>query len=185
MPPAGNRFQTVFIGNLSYDGTEDELRSLFAQMGPISTLRVVVDRETGKRKGFAFLEFFDPDTAQRAMHELNGVDFYGRALRVSIAEQDTKHGDSSSTAGAGAAASRKRKGGPAGPPGSDRVASGIAGTTPPRTACCSLKTARSPRSCPRRSARVCARPATAACSPRTRVSAHRHCRRFYRYRCRP
>ena len=127
MPPAGNRFQTVFIGNLSYDGTEDELRSLFAQMGPISTLRVVVDRETGKRKGFAFLEFFDPDTAQRAMHELNGVDFYGRALRVSIAEQDTKHGDSSSTAGAGAA-SRKRKGGPAGPPGSDRVASMIAGT---------------------------------------------------------
>ena len=125
MPPAGNRFQTVFIGNLSYDGTEDELRSLFAQMGPISTLRVVVDRETGKRKGFAFLEFFDPDTAQRAMHELNGVDFYGRALRVSIAEQDTKHGDSSSTAGA---ASRKRKGGPAGPPGSDRVASMIAGT---------------------------------------------------------
>ena len=105
MPPAGNRFQTVFIGNLSYDGTEDELRSLFAQMGPISTLRVVVDRETGKRKGFAFLEFFDQDTAQRAVHELDGVDFYGRTLRVSIAEQDTKHGDSSSAS----AASRKER----------------------------------------------------------------------------
>ena len=92
-------------------GTEDELRSLFAQVGPISTLRVVVDRETGKRKGFAFLEFFDQDTAQRAVHELNGVEFYGRALRVSIAEQDTKHGDSSSAPGP----SRKRKGGHAGP----------------------------------------------------------------------
>ena len=124
MPLAGNRFQTVFIGNLSYDGTEDELRSLFAQVGPISTLRVVVDRETGKRKGFAFLEFFDQDTAQRAVHELNGVEFYGRALRVSIAEQDTKHGDSSSAPGP----SRKRKGGHAGPPGSDRVAAVIAGT---------------------------------------------------------
>ena len=119
----GNRFQTVFIGNL-YDGTEDELRSLFARIGPISSLRVVVDRETGKRKGFAFLEFFDQDTAQRAVHELNGVEFYGRALRVSIAEQDTKHGDSSSAPGP----SRKRKGGLAGPPGSDRVAAVIAGT---------------------------------------------------------
>ena len=126
MAPAGNRFQTVFIGNLSYDGTEDELRSLFAQMGPISTLRVVIDRETGKRKGFAFLEFFDPDTAQRAVRELNGLDFYGRELRVSIAEQDTKH-----AADGPSGASRKRKGGPAapaGPPGSDRVASVIAGT---------------------------------------------------------
>ena len=80
MPLAGNRFQTVFIGNLSYDGTEDELRSLFAQIGPISTLRVVVDRETGKRKGFAFLEFFDPDSAQRAVHELDGAEW----LRPSI-----------------------------------------------------------------------------------------------------
>ena len=88
MPLAGNRFQTVFIGNLSYDGTEDELRSLFAQVGPISTLRVVVDRETGKRKGFAFLEFFDPDGAQRAVHELDGAEWYGRALRLRMAEQD-------------------------------------------------------------------------------------------------
>ena len=88
MPLAGNRFQTVFIGNLSYDGTEDELRSLFAQIGPISTLRVVVDRETGKRKGFAFLEFFDQDTAQRAVHELDGAEWYGRALRLRMAEQD-------------------------------------------------------------------------------------------------
>ena len=50
-----------------------------AQMGPISTLRVVVDRETGKRKGFAFLEFFDQDTAQRAVHEL---DDHGAPLHV-------------------------------------------------------------------------------------------------------
>ena len=84
---AGNRFQTVFIGNL-YDGTEDELRSLFARIGPISSLRVVVDRETGKRKGFAFLEFFDPDSAQRAVHELDGAEWYGRALRLRMAEQD-------------------------------------------------------------------------------------------------
>ena len=121
---AGNRHKTVFIGNLAHEGSEDELRSIFAQMGPVSTLRVVVDRDTGMRKGFAFLEYFDPETAQLAVRQLNGMDFYGRTLRVSIAEQDTKHSTDGPTFG-----TKKRKtGAAAGPPGSDRVAAVIAGT---------------------------------------------------------
>ena len=121
---AGNRHKTVFIGNLAHEGSEDELRGVFAQMGPVSTLRVVVDRDTGMRKGFAFLEYFDPETAQLAVRQLNGMDFYGRTLRVSIAEQDTKHSTDGPTFG-----TKKRKtGAAAGPPGSDRVAAVIAGT---------------------------------------------------------
>ena len=121
---AGNRYKTVHIGNLSYEGTEEELRGLFAQVGPVSTLRLVVDRDTGQRKGFAFLEYFDMDTAQRAVREFNGVDFYGRTLRVNIAEQDTKHNADGPTT-----ATRKRKAGSAqAPPGPDRVAAVIAGT---------------------------------------------------------
>lgn len=117
---AGNRHKTVFIGNLPFEGTEDELRGIFGQMGVVTTLRIVVDRDTGKRKGFAFLEYSDPETAQRAVAQLNGLDFYGRTLRVSIAEQDTKH------AGDGPTHAKKRKG--AGAPGNDRVAAVIGGT---------------------------------------------------------
>ena len=60
--PAGNSLQTIFIGNVSSDGSEDELRAFFSQVGPVNNLRVVVDRDTGQRKGFAFLEYFDPET---------------------------------------------------------------------------------------------------------------------------
>ena len=74
---------------------------------PVSTLRVVVDRDSGQRKGFAFLEYFEPDTAQRAVRDLNGIDFYGRPLRVNIAEQDTKTTNSASAT----MGNRKRKGG--------------------------------------------------------------------------
>jgi len=118
---AGNRHKTVFIGNLPFEGTEDELRGLFGQLGVVTTLRVVVDRDSGKRKGFAFLEYSDPDTAQRAVAQLDGLDFYGRTLRVSIAEQDTKH------AGDGPTHAKKRRG--AGAPGNDRVAAVIGGST--------------------------------------------------------
>ena len=111
--PAGNRQRTCFIGNISFDATEEELRTLMSQAGTVVNLRLVVDRDTGKRKGFAFLEYSDPETAQRAVAQLNGLDFYGRTLRVSIAEQDTKH------AGDGPTHAKKRKG--AGAPGAASI----------------------------------------------------------------
>ena len=55
MPPSGsNRTRTVFIGNISFDASEEELRALFSSVGPVLNLRLVVDRDTGKRKGFGF-----------------------------------------------------------------------------------------------------------------------------------
>ena len=89
MPPS-NRTRTVFIGNISFDATEEELRELFSSVGPLVNLRLVVDRDTGKRKGFGFVEYGDQETAFSAVRNLNERELHGRALRVNIAEQDTK-----------------------------------------------------------------------------------------------
>ena len=82
--------QTVFVGNLSFDCSEEDIRSLFSQVGPVSQLRLVVDHSTGKRKGFGFIEFLDAETALSAVRNLNDIEFHGRPLRVSVAEQDAK-----------------------------------------------------------------------------------------------
>ena len=85
-----NKNRTVFIGNIAFDAQEEELRQLFQQVGPISNLRIVVDRETGKRKGFGFVEYSDQETALAAVRNLDNSEVKGRTLRVNIAEQDTK-----------------------------------------------------------------------------------------------
>jgi hypothetical protein len=99
----GSKNKTVFIGNISFDATEEALRMLFSSVGQVTSLRLVADRETGKRKGFGFIEFSDSEMALSAARNLDEIDFHGRPLRVKLAEQDQK------TAGADAANSRKRK----------------------------------------------------------------------------
>lgn len=106
---SSNRLRTVFVGNISYEGTEEELRELFSQVGPIANLRLVVDRDTGKRKGFGFIEFFDQESALSAVRNLNEIDFHGRPLRVNIAEQDTKGPQPSDGLTLQASNSKKRK----------------------------------------------------------------------------
>ncbi|KAL3912390.1 MAG: hypothetical protein SGPRY_008351 [Prymnesium sp.] len=108
-----NRLRTCFIGNISYEASEEELRELFTQAGPITNLRLVVDRDSGKRKGFGFVEFTDQESALSAVRNLNETDFHGRPLRVNIAEQDTKNPQSSATSVLMQPASKKRKDAPA------------------------------------------------------------------------
>ncbi|EOD19003.1 hypothetical protein EMIHUDRAFT_64064, partial [Emiliania huxleyi CCMP1516] len=88
-PHGSNRLRTVFVGNIPMEGTADdpELRALFAQVGPVVKLRIVVDHATQKRKGFAFVEYVDNATAVAAVEQLADVDFGGRTLRLGIAEQ--------------------------------------------------------------------------------------------------
>lgn len=96
--------RTVFIGNISFDATEEDLRNLFGSVGPVVNLRLVTDRETGKRKGFGFVEYSHEETAFSAVRNLNELNFHGRALRVNLAEQDSKGNNAGDPA-----ASRKRK----------------------------------------------------------------------------
>ncbi|KAL1521807.1 hypothetical protein AB1Y20_021460 [Prymnesium parvum] len=106
---ATNKQRTAFIGNISYEGTEEELRELFSQVGPIANLRLVVDRDTGKRKGFGFVEYTDQETALSAVRNLNEIDFHGRPLRVNIAEQDAKSLPSAAASTLPPVNSKKRK----------------------------------------------------------------------------
>ena len=100
------------MSNISFSATEEDLRNLFAQVGQVVSLRLVSDRETGKRKGFGFVEYSDQEAALSAVRNLNELEFHGRALRVNAAEQDTKNpGLGGAGTGGDAAGSRKRKGG--------------------------------------------------------------------------
>ncbi len=75
----------LFVGKLSYETTEDSLRTLFAQYGTVTSVSVIKDRDTGQSKGFAFVEMEDQDAAQKAISALNGNDFEGRSIIVNIA----------------------------------------------------------------------------------------------------
>jgi len=75
----------LYVGNLSFAATEDELKEFFAQAGTPESCAIVVDRNTGRSRGFAFVEMSSDSEAQQAIELLNGKDFKGRQLRVSEA----------------------------------------------------------------------------------------------------
>ena len=87
----------IYVGNLSYSVTEEDLTNLFAEHGTISSLNLIMDRETGRSKGFAFVEFASKDDFDAAL-KLDGQDLQGRPLRISEAQAKSK---SSSTRGGG------------------------------------------------------------------------------------
>ena len=76
----------VFVGNISFDTTEEMVRDVFAEIGPVVAVRLVNSKDSGKPKGYGFVEFADMATAESAVRNLNGRDLAGRALRVDFAE---------------------------------------------------------------------------------------------------
>jgi len=77
----------LFVGNLSWDATEEELKNLFTPVGEVISVRIVQDQYTGRSKGFGFVEMKDQSQAQAAMDTLNDTQFFGRPLRISAARQ--------------------------------------------------------------------------------------------------
>mgnify|MGYP006272513739 FL=1 len=75
----------LYVGNLNYQTQEEDLRSLFAQYGDITSINVVMDRDTGRSRGFGFVEFADDEMAKAAENALNGAELDGRNLRVNEA----------------------------------------------------------------------------------------------------
>lgn len=75
----------LYVGNLPYSATEEELSALFGQAGTVTSVAVIKDRETGRSKGFAFVEMSSADEAQKAISMFTGQLLGGRDLRVSIA----------------------------------------------------------------------------------------------------
>lgn len=76
----------LYVGNLPFDVTEDELHDHFAGHGPVVSAKIIMDRETGRSRGFGFVEMEQAEDAQKAIDALNGQDFKGRNLTVNIAK---------------------------------------------------------------------------------------------------
>ncbi|KAM3966915.1 LOW QUALITY PROTEIN: cleavage stimulation factor subunit 2 CstF64 [Aphomia sociella] len=74
--------RSVFVGNIPYEATEEKLKDIFSEVGPVLSFKLVFDRETGKPKGYGFCEYKDQETALSAMRNLNGYEIGGRSLRV-------------------------------------------------------------------------------------------------------
>jgi RNA recognition motif-containing protein len=81
----------LYVGNLAFSTTEDELRALFEQHGSVGSVNVITDRETGRPRGFAFVEMDDASAADAAMRALDGNEVGGRSLKVNEA-QDKRSG---------------------------------------------------------------------------------------------
>jgi RNA recognition motif-containing protein len=76
----------LYVGNMSFDTTESDLRNAFETHGDVQSVNVVTDRETGRPRGFAFVEMSSDKEAQAAIDGLNGQDLQGRALNVNVAK---------------------------------------------------------------------------------------------------
>ncbi len=76
----------IYVGNLPYTATEDELRQAFEAYGQVSSAKVIMDRETGRSKGFGFVEMPTASEANEAIQRLNGSPMNGRPLRVNEAQ---------------------------------------------------------------------------------------------------
>ena len=82
----------LYVGNLSYSTTEDDLRALFAQAGTVASVAVIKDRDSGRSKGFGFVEMSNQAEAQKAISQFNGFSLHDRELKVSIARPREESG---------------------------------------------------------------------------------------------
>src|SRR3984885_13008823 len=82
----------IFVGNLSFQTTQDELQAAFAQYGAVERVNIVTDRDTGQPRGFAFVEMTDRSAAEPAINQLNGADLNGRAMNVNEARPKPQGG---------------------------------------------------------------------------------------------
>ena len=84
--------KNIFVGNLDFAATDSSVRSMFEQYGTVDRVNLVTDRDTGRSRGFAFVEMSQTDEADRAIAGLNGTNFEGRALNVNEARPKTPGG---------------------------------------------------------------------------------------------
>jgi cold-inducible RNA-binding protein len=82
--------KNLYVGNLSYSVTDEELNQLFSQFGRVDSARVIIDRDSGRSKGFGFVEMADDNEAQAAIDALNGKENNGRVINVNEAKPRTE-----------------------------------------------------------------------------------------------
>jgi RNA recognition motif-containing protein len=82
----------LYVGNLSFSNTEADLKELFGRHGQVESVNVIMDRETGRPRGFAFVEMAEGSAAQDAIRALDGTDFGGRTIKVNEAQDRQRSG---------------------------------------------------------------------------------------------
>lgn len=90
----------LYVGNLSFKTTEDELADLFSEVGQTESVRIITDRDTGRSRGFGFVEM-DDESADRAIEKFNGMELGGRALTVNEARPREERGGGGGRGGYG------------------------------------------------------------------------------------
>ena len=102
----------IYVGNLPYTATEEDVTELFASYGPVDRVKIITDRETGRSKGFAFVTLGDQSQLNTAIEALDGQDYQGRALRVNASEpKEARPGGFRSGGGGGGYGGERRGGG--------------------------------------------------------------------------
>lgn len=83
---------TIYVGNLSFQATEDDIKDVFAEYGEVTRISLPIDRETGKKRGFAFVDMAEEANEDAAIAELDGAEWLGRELRVNKARPRSNDG---------------------------------------------------------------------------------------------
>jgi RNA recognition motif-containing protein len=83
--------KVLYVGNLPFSATEEEVRTMYSEFGPVNSVKIIKDKETGRSRGFGFVEMED-DAALKAIEGTNGKDYSGRSLRVNEAREKTEGG---------------------------------------------------------------------------------------------
>ena len=96
----------IYVGNLSFQTTETELSDMFAEIGQVESVQIITDRDTGRSKGFGFVQMVDDDAAEKAIEQLNGKSVGGRNLTVNEAKPQQKR-DFGSRGGGGGGGRRR------------------------------------------------------------------------------
>lgn len=91
----------IYISNLSYGVNDADLKDLFSEFGEISSAKVIMDRETGRSRGFGFVEMPDDTLAQKAIEELNEAEYDGKVIRVTVAKPRTDRPNNGGNRGGG------------------------------------------------------------------------------------
>ena len=81
----------LYVGNLNFNLSEDELRQVFEEFGEVSSVKIITDKYSGRSKGFGFVEYTKEEEGQKAMDELNGMEVSGRNLKVNVASHKRKN----------------------------------------------------------------------------------------------
>jgi RNA recognition motif-containing protein len=84
----------MYVSNLSFHAVDEDLKKLFEQYGSVSSAKIITDRETGRSRGFGFVEMDNDAEANEAMKALNNKDIQGRAMSVTVAREKTPRNDS-------------------------------------------------------------------------------------------